>query len=101
MAAVVAGLVAAVVVVPSVAGAGSHGVAGSDGVVEVFERQSLFTAEYGVSAPVGATYVDGPGVVAAAEPVAGGSSVVLVSPVRDAVVGRMTVAGLSDPVTLE
>jgi hypothetical protein len=74
--------------------------ANAGGVVKAFEKHPFYTHEYGLDHPSGATYVDGLGVLAVAEPQGLGSVVVLLKPERESVVARMTVAGLTDPDTL-
>ncbi|HSE08346.1 MAG TPA: hypothetical protein VLB29_06750 [Nocardioidaceae bacterium] len=69
-------------------------------VVEAFEKNPFFTAEFGLENPAAVTYVDGQGALAIAEPRSGGSIVALLKPEREDVVGRMVVPGLSDPTTL-
>jgi hypothetical protein len=72
----------------------------SPGVVKSFEKHPFYTHEWGLDHPSGATYADGPGVLAIAERRGDGSVVALLKPERESVVARMTVAGLTDPETL-
>jgi hypothetical protein len=73
---------------------------GPGDVTQAFEKHPFYTHEFGLDHPSGATYVDGPGLLAVAEKRAGGSEIVLIRPERDVVAWRMTVPGLSDPETL-